>query len=90
MNITDNSSNLREQILSTAEILFAKKGFRRTSIRDITNKANCNLASVNYYFQGKENLYIEVFNRRMELLTRQRIRLLEQRLSIKQQVTWNY
>lgn len=86
MNVTDNNSNLGEQILSAAETLFAKKGFRRTSIRDITSKANCNLASVNYYFHGKENLYIEVFNRRMELLTRQRIRLLEQRLSNKKTI----
>ena len=47
----------REQILSAAEVLFAEKGFSYTSIRDITEKADCNLAAVNYYFHGKENLY---------------------------------
>ena len=73
----------REQILDTAESLFAEKGFSNTSIRDITERASCNLAAVNYHFHGKKNLYIDIFRRRMDLLTKQRIHRLEERFSEK-------
>ncbi len=71
----------REQILSAAEELFAEKGFSHTSIRDITEKADCNLAAVNYHFHGKENLYIEVFRLRMSTLRDQRVNAVHEFLS---------
>ena len=46
-----------ERLLSAAEKLFAKNGYDGTSVRDITEAADCNVASVNYYFSGKEKLY---------------------------------
>ncbi len=50
-----------ERILQAAENLFSSKGFEATSVRDITTEASCNVASVNYHFGGKENLYLETF-----------------------------
>jgi len=50
-----------ERILHAAESLFSTKGFEATSVRDITTEADCNVASVNYHFGGKENLYLETF-----------------------------
>jgi len=50
-----------ERILQAAENLFSAKGFEATSVRDITTEARCNVASVNYHFGGKENLYLEAF-----------------------------
>jgi AcrR family transcriptional regulator len=50
-----------ERILQAAERLFSEKGFEATSVRDITTEAECNVASVNYHFGGKDNLYLEVF-----------------------------
>ena len=50
-----------ERILQAAENLFSTKGFEATSVRDITTEASCNVASVNYHFGGKENLYLETF-----------------------------
>jgi AcrR family transcriptional regulator len=58
----------RERILDAAERLFAECGFAGTSIRDITEAAAVNLSAVNYHFQSKENLYAEVFARRVALL----------------------
>jgi AcrR family transcriptional regulator len=59
------------QLLTAARKLFAEKGFRRTSVRDIANEARSNIAAVNYHFGSKENLYREVF-RRHKLLARER------------------
>jgi len=50
-----------ERILLAAERLFSEKGFEATSVRDITTEADCNVASVNYHFGGKESLYLEAF-----------------------------
>jgi AcrR family transcriptional regulator len=63
----------RERLLDAAEKLFAARGFRATSVRDITSAARCNLASVTYHFGGKLALYREVLRRRMRTLREQRI-----------------
>jgi len=55
----------RERLLDTAERLFAERGYKDTCIRDVTEAAGVNVAAVNYHFQGKENLYLEVFRRRI-------------------------
>ncbi len=52
----------KEKILKVAGELFAKKGFGSTSIRDISQAAEVNLASINYHFKNKENLYWSVFD----------------------------
>lgn len=44
------------QILRVAESLFADKGFEGTSVRDIAQKADMNVAMISYYFGSKENL----------------------------------
>jgi AcrR family transcriptional regulator len=50
----------RERILAIACEVFAKRGFRNTTVRDICQQAGVNVASVNYYFSSKEKLYEEV------------------------------
>jgi len=52
--------NTREHILQVACEVFAERGFRNTTIRDICHKAQVNVAAVNYYFNSKEMLYEEV------------------------------
>jgi AcrR family transcriptional regulator len=54
----------RERLLDEAEALFAERGFDGVSVREITAKASCNLAAVNYHFGNKKNLYVEVFRSR--------------------------
>ena len=64
MNQKNGEDLTTERILDTAEILFAQKGYRAVSVREITSAAECNLAAVNYHFGNKENLYLEVFRSR--------------------------
>ncbi|MBO1014810.1 TetR family transcriptional regulator [Achromobacter sp. SD115] len=70
----------RESILDTAEALFAQQGHDGTSMRQITTAAGVNLASVNYHFGSKESLVQAVLKRRLEVLNRERLRLLRLRL----------
>ncbi len=62
--MTDTAESTRERLLDQAERLFADKGFAGISVREITARADCNLAAVNYHFGGKQNLYLEVFRQR--------------------------
>ena len=58
-------ADTRQQILDAAESLFARDGFRGTSLRSITGRAGVNLASVNYHFGSKKSLLEEVIKRRI-------------------------
>lgn len=48
--------------MEVARILFANQGFEGTSVREIAKGAEVNIASVNYHFTNKENLFNEILN----------------------------
>lgn len=67
---------VRDQLLDTAERLFAEQGVGATSVRDITSAAGANVASVNYYFGSREGLLRALISRRLEPLNQERLRRL--------------
>jgi len=75
------SAATRERLLDAAERLFAERGYRSASVRDITRESSCNIAAVNYHFGGKSNLYREVFLRRLRAVRKARIEGIERALS---------
>lgn len=62
--MTQNRHDTKNRLLDAAEGLFAEKGFENVSIRELAAAAEVNVAAVNYHFQGKENLFHEVIQRR--------------------------
>jgi AcrR family transcriptional regulator len=62
---TDLVKSVKDRLLDAAEELFCEHGFEGTSVRDIAASAGGNIASVNYYFGGKEKLYEEVWRRHL-------------------------
>jgi AcrR family transcriptional regulator len=50
----------RERLLRTGEKLFADRGFKRVTVREISRGARANVAAVNYHFGNKLGLYREV------------------------------
>jgi AcrR family transcriptional regulator len=56
---------VQDRLLDAAEGLFCEHGFDGASVRDIAAAAHCNIASVNYYFGGKDKLYLEVWRRHL-------------------------
>lgn len=61
----DSGKGVRDRLIDAAEGLFCEHGFKGTSIRDIASAAECNIASVNYYFGGKQQLYEEIWRRHL-------------------------
>ncbi len=72
-----SSTNTRKAILDAAEKLFAEVGVEAASIRQITAAAGVNLAAVNYHFQSKDHLALEVVARRLQPLNQERLALLD-------------
>ncbi len=57
-SVTDHTT--RERILRHAARLFAERGFKDLTVREICRVAQVNLAAVNYHFGSKLGLYKEV------------------------------
>ena len=76
-----NHFNTKERILHAAEDLFAQHGFAGTSLRQVTSKADVNIAAVNYHFGSKENLVHEVFKHRMDEMSEKRLSALSETIA---------
>jgi AcrR family transcriptional regulator len=61
--MTETAVNTRERVLEAAGELFAERGFREATIREIKDRAGANLSAVNYYFRDKETLHEEAIRR---------------------------
>lgn len=57
-----NDIDSRNKILNTAIKLFSTKGFRETSVREISREAGVNVSMVSYYFGGKDGLLETIIN----------------------------
>lgn len=56
----------REKLIEAAGEIFAERGLHGASIRDITQRAGANIASVNYHFHDKFELYTLVLRQAHE------------------------
>jgi TetR/AcrR family transcriptional regulator, fatty acid metabolism regulator protein len=61
----------QQHIMDVAEQLFANEGFEGTSIRDLCAAANVNIAMIQYYFGGKEQLFKTLVERKAIYLKKQ-------------------
>lgn len=59
--LRSDGPDARMRLLDAALPLFANQGFANTSIREIAQAANANVASISYYFGDKQGLYRAVF-----------------------------
>jgi len=50
----------RQHLLAAGATVFAARGFRQATVREICREAGSNVAAVNYHFGGKDGLYAEV------------------------------
>jgi AcrR family transcriptional regulator len=77
----NNGRSVQDRLIHAAEDLFCRHGFNETSVRDIAAAADCNVASVNYYFGGKDSLYLEIWRRRLAQMRESRLASIEKVMS---------
>src|SRR5271154_4429381 len=58
----EDHCSTRQQLLEAAGHMFAKKGFERSTAKEICERAGTNTAAVNYHFGGIEALYAAVLD----------------------------
>lgn len=78
MKAESHAHSTRERLLDAAERLFFKKGYEGVSVRDLTDMAGTNVASINYHFRGKDNLYREVFQHKLSRMAERKLAELNQ------------
>jgi len=62
-----SSDPTREKLLDVAGRIFADRGYRAATIREICVAAGANIAAVNYHFGDKLGLYTEVIHQSMRM-----------------------
>lgn len=55
-----NGNSTKNEILEKATEIFSMYGYQATTIRMIAEAANVNVASINYHFSSKQQLYLAV------------------------------
>lgn len=66
MAIRKDGIDTYEKLLKTASEVFAKQGYRNTTVAEICRRAGSNIASVNYHFGSKNTLYTAVWRNAFE------------------------
>jgi len=62
MELTKKGNDTRQRIIDTAAVLFARKGFAATGLRELAKQADVNLAMINYFFGSKKGLLKKILD----------------------------
>jgi TetR/AcrR family transcriptional regulator, regulator of cefoperazone and chloramphenicol sensitivity len=65
---SQRSLRTRERLIEAAGRVFASRGYRGATMRDIADRAGVNLAAAHYHFGSKQDLYREVLREHFERL----------------------
>src|SRR3954447_26172593 len=60
--MSEQDLETRARLLAAATRLFASRGFKKVTVREICTDARANVAAVNYHFGDKLGLYREVLS----------------------------
>lgn len=76
----------RFEILKAAERLFSEFGYEGTSTRQIAKESGANMAMINYYFGGKEGVFLEIMEERISGFKSQLDAINDEKISAKEKL----
>lgn len=74
----EDEDSTKARILHTAEDLFAQKGYKGTTIRDIADTVGVNVALIHYHWGSKEELWNAVHHYRVNSLFEVALEMIEE------------
>ncbi len=80
------TASTEEHIRAVAKRIFVSKGYAGTTIRDIAEAANTNVALLNYYFRSKEKLFVQVFEESLREFFASMLNMLNQELTVREKI----
>ena len=81
-----NKSLTKEIILNTAENIFAKDGYHKTSMDKIAEKSGTSKGSIYFHFPSKENLFCSLIDKLTNSLEQATIKKIDQKTNIVNQI----
>ena len=81
-----NKSLTKEIILNTAENIFAKNGYHKTSMDKIAEKSGTSKGSIYFHFPSKENLFCSLIDKLANSLEQATIKKNDQKTNIVNQI----
>jgi AcrR family transcriptional regulator len=76
--MSNDKSDIRDQIVDAASSLFSRYGFRKATMDEIANTMGKGKSSIYYYFSSKEEIYEAVIEREAEFLRREVVKSISQ------------
>jgi AcrR family transcriptional regulator len=70
-------ADTRARIIAAALQVFAARGFDAATVKEITDVAGANVASVNYYFRSKDDLLVHVLETSLRAVNEARLAAIE-------------
>lgn len=67
-NTLDNDSSIRERIIEVSRSIFARFGFKKTTMDEIAQAVNKAKSSIYHYFRSKEEIFQTVIEKEEEVL----------------------
>jgi len=81
-----NKSLTKKIILNTAENIFAKDGYHKTSMDKIAEKSGTSKGSIYFHFPSKENLFCSLIDKLANSLEQATIKKIDQKTNIVNQI----
>ena len=89
MHHIDRDPETQRRILAVAEQLFLAKGFKGVSMKDIAEEVQVTPAALYYYFpQGKQEIFISMFNQLIDNWSEQAMALISTMTGIRPKLTY--
>jgi len=79
-------SDLRQQILSTAKILFIQQGYHGLSMRQIAEALGVSKAALYYYFRDKEELLLAILDSFLDEMETELQRIRQEQVGARRQI----
>jgi AcrR family transcriptional regulator len=77
------STEVKNAIIKSAQIVFNRYGFERTTMELIANEAGKGKSTLYYYFKNKEEIYVAVIEEEWNFLQTETFKVIDQNIDIK-------